>query len=568
MAANTGNNSEKDWTLLFYFGSDNELSPLIVSQIKELKAAPGKPNVDVLVYFDPQERGAPTKVYDVNRHSKNGRSRHSDRNPFVHNMLDDEIDDQDLAPKMKAVMKDADHQPAAKTLRAFIEEAVENHSAKNYILILCGHGQAVGSDTFLPDAHPRSAVGLAEMKDMLVEGFPKGTLRLVAMHSCSMSSIEVAYELRGAANYLLATQGISYIGCWPFRQMILEVQNNAGAHTPAEISELIKNLYFFSLFNGTDYMTAGYSADVALCNLDPAGMTRLKEAFEPLISSLAKSFDDKTIGPTVRDLVLLAHLRAQSFYEENYTDLYDFCFCLRQLCSERATTDEEPFKSICQACDKVIGILNPQQSSLDSVVVAADNFGWRYQYAHGLSIYFPWSEPLDIERTTDTVRPSRTGGTRAVNRRAGDIPLEERSERILEIYGSYEFSKAFGWLDFLRAYWTVTQRKSRYEEDDKLRESRADLSYDLAIADSSFRNLIGNKEFNQFVNSEFNFVGALQKGSPELSKGSPEIGAACSCPSIKNYPTGVWRDKTVPFLFMTPGAGRVFRNYWEERRPK
>ena len=32
--------------------------------------------------------------------------------------------------------------------------------------------------------------------------------------------------------------------------------------------------------------------------------------------------------------ILLAHWKSQSYFQENYTDLYDFCFCLSDFCGE------------------------------------------------------------------------------------------------------------------------------------------------------------------------------------------------------------------------------------------
>src|SRR6185503_5382155 len=62
------NNSEfkNDWTLMFFFASDNPLAPLLVSQLKAIKDAGFQEHTEVLVYFDPMEKGCPTKIYNVN----------------------------------------------------------------------------------------------------------------------------------------------------------------------------------------------------------------------------------------------------------------------------------------------------------------------------------------------------------------------------------------------------------------------------------------------------------------------------------------------------------------------
>jgi hypothetical protein len=32
-----------------------------------------------------------------------------------------------------------------------------------------------------------------------------------------MSAVEVAYELKGKADYMIASQGLSFVGSWPYR---------------------------------------------------------------------------------------------------------------------------------------------------------------------------------------------------------------------------------------------------------------------------------------------------------------------------------------------------------------
>jgi hypothetical protein len=84
------------------------------------------------------------------------------------------------------------------------------------MLFLLGHGVVVGNDIFLLDENASEQsltltnLGqiLAEFKHSIeLEGkTPEETptLELVSFHSCSVSSLEVAYELQGTAKYMLA----------------------------------------------------------------------------------------------------------------------------------------------------------------------------------------------------------------------------------------------------------------------------------------------------------------------------------------------------------------------------
>lgn len=584
-------NPHREWTVMFYLASDNALSPLVVSHIKAIKDAGYQFNTDVLIYFDPQEPGVPTKIYDVNKKRKDEALEKAktkgpgplqsvigdDNDSFVRNMIDDEIEDEVMSEVMASTPDIPNLTPAEKSLASFVDYALKNHEAENYILFLMGHGMVVGNDTFLPDDDPPSGIQLLQLEKIL-RLFPKGTLQLLALNSCSMSSIEVAYQLKGAASYMMATQGLSFVNCWPQRQLLKKILNTVerakkGARLAAQkrgadeaeaaakarvkqIPRLIEKLYYHALFNSTDFLTAGYSADLVLCNLGENQLGRLQESLQPLIAMLQQRFIDD--DHLIKDLVLLAHWDAQSFFEEKYTDLFDFCLCLRRRCIERAEAIKQilpsgndavtTLEAISSKCGEVIKTLSPNptpndKTRLDALVIHADSFGSKYQYAHGLSIYFPWSQPHDLEPTVDKV-PVRT-------RESKMKPNANKLERIQNAYKSYAFEKDFRWFEFLeKYYWTLTQRRPRHEEDDRLRQPDSELFLDAEF-DSGASDGAPPKKFKDAF---FESVTLEQKTSPELTKTSPEIGLACACPSIKNYCGDTWQGKDVPFFFVTRGA--------------
>src|SRR5437660_8159363 len=60
----------KEWTVMFYFASDNPLAPGIVSQLKALKQAGFHREVNVIARFDPDVENTPAHVFDVNAVNK------------------------------------------------------------------------------------------------------------------------------------------------------------------------------------------------------------------------------------------------------------------------------------------------------------------------------------------------------------------------------------------------------------------------------------------------------------------------------------------------------------------
>ncbi len=86
----------KEWTLMFYFASDNPLAPSIVSQLKSIKDAGFHPEANVIARFDPHGTETPTHIFEVNLINKlqaDGRSQVGPPagDPFVRNLVSDKL---------------------------------------------------------------------------------------------------------------------------------------------------------------------------------------------------------------------------------------------------------------------------------------------------------------------------------------------------------------------------------------------------------------------------------------------------------------------------------------------
>ncbi len=583
---NDNSEFKNDWTLMFFFASDNPLAPLLVSQLKAIKDAGFQEHTEVLVYFDPMEKRWPTKIYNVNQNRKAyakakweqdkdyPKTKIGDGNDsFVRKMEGDEVDSAAFPTAMKTAMDNPGTTPADEALMHFVQYGINNHRARNYMLFLIGHGMIVGRDMFLPDEDPVSAITLQELQTIMkefVEADNTTRLQLLSLHSCSMSSIEVAYQLRGTANYMIAHQGPAFVNSWPYRQLLKKIFNTidkrkraAGKRAQEQgkdqkeveqaiqdakvnVKRLVEKLYYHCLYNATDFLSAGYSADMALCRLDK--VTDINEPLKKLVEKLKPNLDQ----PSIKDLILLAHWESQSFWDENYTDLNDFCICLRKGCDERAKALEalspgatdliQELRDVRDRCDevsKVLNVINSEKRSerFKGLVVLADNFGWKYQYARGLSVYFPWSEPLDDE----PLRPESTG-TRP---RSDQTGTEERSYKLIKRYTSYEFNTELGddsWWSFLELYFEKTKRP-HLDPDESFKR---------------FSGVVPDRLKELLATAEKSFYSGVTLGwrPPELGR-TPTTGVPCTCPTIKNYPTD--RVLRVKKFSITPGALEAFR---------
>lgn len=540
MANENNNENDKinDWTIMFFFASDMELSPLTVSQIKAVKDAGYHEKTGVLLYFDSNEQGVPTRLFNMNKDGWSGYERTQigdGADPYIRSFLDDEIMPETLEQdkgrctnSLKSKLMEPDSMNATKALENFIGYCQENSPAKHYLLFLVGHGMVVANDTFLYDEHPRSSITLNDFGD-LIRNFTKtisgeGALELICLHSCSMSSIEVAYELRDTAKYMIASEGYSYVGSWPYRQLLKKIFNTTDKAEGKPLDEsavqtLIRRIYELTLYNAPDFAYSGYSHDLTLCSLDRTKIERLVEHLRKLTGHLKQSL--KT--DRGEQLIQLAHLKSQAFWRDEYTDIYDFCRCLKELCELEGLSQEE-LGSACKAVmDELEQRDEQRENPFDGLVVLSDNFGWQYQYAHGLSIYFPWIRPLSYDETG---------------------PFEN--------YQNYAFNHARenSWDTFLEQYWEKTMRKP--EPDVK----QTDASQTIKVRPSNLGLPISP-------------VGAYNKPGGGYNKpGGSMADSPCICPSFKNFPMKPKLGRRTKELPMTSNFEKAFDKNPDSAEPK
>jgi hypothetical protein len=399
------------------------------------------------------------------------------------------------------------------SLTNFLKFCSDNYPARHYMLFILGHGVVVGNDTFLFDEHaPVHSLQLRTLRVML-ETFKKDIktghvddpgpeLELISFHSCSMGSLEVASELQGLANYMLASQSPSFVGSWPYRQILIRIFNYL-ERKEANVKKLVKNIFHYCLYNSNDFLVAGYSCDGGLCDLNK--VSAIEGATSDLAAKLIAGLnsEDVKMRELIQERIVLAHLDAQSYFNENYVDQFDFCFRLQQRIE---STNQKPLPSelqaISTACLNVMNVLKKGvEGNDDQLIIRSEFIGPAFQYSHGLSVYFPWFRPM-------------------------------KSEFWPQEYNKYKFVKAradaneTSWSDFLKHYFDVTRRHTRMEEFTKAeapgfeneirRTGQVDLQDDLLEA---------------FSTAMFNANGQLSKPGPDSSQG-----AGCDCQSIKNYP--------------------------------
>jgi hypothetical protein len=149
----------------------------------------------------------------------------------------------------------------------------------------------------------------------------------------------------------------------------------------------------------------------------------LKTSLKNLSKILLRKFgaNDQKVDQKVVDAVLLAHWRAQSYKNEQYVDLWDFCDLLKRGCEDN---------KVKLACQDVLDVIEGKERYKEegAFVISSKYYGAAFQHSHGVSIYFPWRE----------------------------------SPALCE-YQRLSFARKTKWGEFLMVYVKETQRKMRGE---------------------------------------------------------------------------------------------------------
>jgi hypothetical protein len=305
-------------------------------------------------------------------------------------------------------------------LKRFFDTAKSAAGEGALLVVISGHASgAVGELLgFRPERDPLHLPDLARAVADESES-DRRRIDVLGMDCCCMSMVEVAYEIAPHAKFLVASQGTVLNHGWPYREILEAVVGLSPREAAAEIARQYVGTY-------SDYSLLDVEADCAVTDLE--ALPELTAPMRRLSERLIAKIED----PNVWRPVVLAHWEAQSYKDEQYTDLADFCERLGMHIGD---------PEIAESCSEVI-------DSVSRIVGTSCCSGSGSQYSTGLSVYFPWCN--------DAVKAKNANG---------------RSE--LDSYQELLFSRETSWGAFLDAYLSATRRAPR-----RTAESFQNLSFE------------------------------------------------------------------------------------------
>jgi len=172
------------WTYLVYMAAENNLSDMATFNVNQMKAAQSSNDVRVVVQLDQSTSETPGASATTLRGSVSNHETH-----FA--TLGKNVDMSDK-----------------QTLSDFIKWGKQNYPADHYAVVLWSHGGGWRADKVTRGALQDSSANgkIMSIKDIAWALQDAGGVDLVNFDACLMAMYEVAYELRGAAKVMVASE--------------------------------------------------------------------------------------------------------------------------------------------------------------------------------------------------------------------------------------------------------------------------------------------------------------------------------------------------------------------------
>ena len=523
-------NRNPKWTILVYLAGDNDLASHCVSVLQQLEAVKYRDDICVLAAFEsntPWPKGSRYVAVNCKHQEKSEEVLNWD----LHNDLISLKGSNGHLHSFCDTHRNGHHSivrpTVAEGLRHFLNWSIHNHAnSENFMLVLFGHGPIVAGKTFLAAENPASFLRLEDLQDVLSDHFGghKRRLSILGFQNCVMNGIETAYEIRNHADYLIGSQGLVLAMGWPYDKMIKAVVAQPDAHPDVIVRKLLKvcarNMLDFTIMDRSSEQSA---CNVAALRDSSTITTKLRHLSKALIKATEFEFDKKgrrvLVFPQIGDALRLARLEAQSYWSENFVDVYDFCERLIRKCDDLVKAQNMLLKKLGVNGRSYTSLVNSDLLQMAREIIACSiavmsevkelvpkKYSWyigsELQYSHGLSIFFPWTLPIAPYFSKE----ARNG-------------KEFELQTAFDTYSKYSFVKDSGWAEFLLAFYRATLRNVR----------RGDRTFTLKQNLTELDNGLVDEQYEVFHGAVYS--SDLQKSSPDTGRIDGELTL-----TVKNYP--------------------------------
>lgn len=334
----------KKWTFLHYGAGDNNLSSFIYGDADEMERVGSDENTNILSQLD-QSSGT-CKRYFIQKDDVEG----TITSPVV----------QDLGSAVNMANP--------QTLTDFLVWGVSNYPAENIALSIGDHGGGTAG-AIADDRNGGGGMMKPEDIEKAIKDAEKITgkkLNVLAFDCCLMANTEVAYQMKDAAEYMVASEETEGGYGWPYNAVLNE-------KILKEMQESLRNKINVSPrdFAIKAVNDAG-SVPEDLPTMSAVDLARMKDVGEKIESFAQAILSTPTKMGTLRGLIS----KTESFY--GFKDIYDFS---KKVIDSEKISDEN-LKSAAKATMESLGdaIIAEQHSSMHpdahGLQIELKTWGW------------------------------------------------------------------------------------------------------------------------------------------------------------------------------------------------
>ena len=391
----------KQWTILIWMAGDNNLESAGDDDLAEIKAIGSTDQVDVVVQFDRMGDDS-TRRY----HLRKGTSLASDQvgslgetnsgDPDVavdfftwgianypaeriltgfwnHGSGIDETDIYRMVrgprhaaflrkggtPRQKPARRTANRVAGSRFRKALFQSTIEQAVARPH-----------AARAILYDDTNRDFLDNAELQRVLarVKTVSKRRIDLVGFDACLMNMIELGFQIRKSADFMVGSEEVEPGAGWPYTTILKRLAKTPSM-SPADLGAAVVDLYARSYGN----------VNITQSLFDLRGADAVAAAVDRLAGALLKALKQ----PQEYVVIDKARRNAQTFDTKDFVDLYDLCDLL-------AARSQDPgviatARAVCAALEIGAGF-----------IVAEAHKGKAVQRAKGAAIYFPRANDVAV----------------------------------------------------------------------------------------------------------------------------------------------------------------------------
>jgi carboxypeptidase D len=274
------------WTVLVYLDGDNNLDPFGVLNVNQMEQVGSTSDLNIVVQYD---RASSSSWTETRRARIVQDSNTSTMTSFT-------------APNYTSMGEVNMGLPSS--LTAFIQWGVATYPADHYLLDLWDHGSGLGGICW-DDTNGSNYLTIKQVGQAIANSGQH--IDIVGFDACLMSMVEIAHEVRGSADYVLASEeDIPDVG-WPYDAWLADLKA-APSMTAAQLAADVVQKY------GAYYDPR--QSDTTLSALGLANQPALANALDALAQTAIASAEWATITA--------ARNAAHNYQANDYLDLGTF----------------------------------------------------------------------------------------------------------------------------------------------------------------------------------------------------------------------------------------------------